>query len=71
MENQIKPVQPCENIIRNPMPGGGSHLYSQHLGGRGRQISEFEASLFYRVSSRTAKGTQRNPVSKQNKIIMV
>jgi F0F1-type ATP synthase assembly protein I len=38
------------------------------LGGRGRQISEFEASrLVYRVSSRTARATQRNPVSKKNK----
>jgi hypothetical protein len=41
------------------------------LGGRGKQISEFEASLIYRVSSRTAKATQRNPVlknkTKQNK----
>jgi hypothetical protein len=34
------------------------------LGGRGRQISEFEASLVYRVSSRTAKAIQGNPVSK-------
>jgi hypothetical protein len=34
------------------------------LGGRGRWISEFEASLVYRVSSRIAKATQRNPVSK-------
>jgi hypothetical protein len=34
------------------------------LGGRGRQISEFEASLVYKVSSRTARETQRNPVSK-------
>jgi hypothetical protein len=34
------------------------------LGGRGRQISEFEDSLVYRVSSRTARATQRNPVSK-------
>jgi hypothetical protein len=33
------------------------------LGGRGRQISEFEASLVYRVSSRTVSTTQRNPVS--------
>jgi hypothetical protein len=33
------------------------------LGGRGRWISEFEASLVYRVSSRTARATQRNPVS--------
>jgi hypothetical protein len=32
------------------------------LGGRGRQISEFEASLVYRVSSRA---TQRNPVLKK------
>jgi hypothetical protein len=35
------------------------------LGGRGRWISEFEASLVYRVSSRTARATQRNPVSKR------
>jgi hypothetical protein len=37
------------------------------LGGRGRQISEFEASLDYRVSSRSASATQRNPVSKNQK----
>jgi hypothetical protein len=38
------------------------------LGGSGRRISEFEASLVYRVSSRTARAIQRNPVSKkQNK----
>jgi hypothetical protein len=30
--------------------GGGTHLYSQHLGGRGRWISEFEASLVFRMS---------------------
>ena len=35
------------------------------MGGRGRQ--EFEASLLYRVSSRTARATQRNPVSKKPK----
>jgi hypothetical protein len=29
------------------------------LGGRGRQISEFEASLVYRVSSRTARAIQK------------
>jgi hypothetical protein len=34
------------------------------LGGRDRQIAEFEASLVYKVSSRTAKDTQRNPVQK-------
>jgi hypothetical protein len=37
------------------------------LGGRGRQISEFEASLVYKVSSRTARAIQRNPVSKNKK----
>jgi hypothetical protein len=44
-------------------PGsGGIHFYSQHLGGRGRWISEFKASLVYRVSSRTARAIQRNLV---------
>jgi hypothetical protein len=32
--------------------------------GRGRRISEFEASLVYKVSSRTARAIQRNPVFK-------
>jgi hypothetical protein len=33
------------------------------LGGRGRRIFEFKASLVYKVSSRTARAIQRNPVS--------
>jgi hypothetical protein len=37
------------------------------LGGRGRRFSEFEDSLVYKVSSRTSRGTQRNPVSKKKK----
>jgi hypothetical protein len=37
------------------------------LGGRGRWISEFEASLVYKVSSRTARAIQRNPVLKKKK----
>jgi hypothetical protein len=37
------------------------------MGGRGRSISEFEASLVYKMSSRTARATQRNPVSKNQK----
>jgi hypothetical protein len=36
-------------------------------GGRGRWISEFEASLVYRVSSRTTRATQRNLVLKRPK----
>ena len=41
-------------------------MQSKHLGGRGRSrwISEFEVSLVYRVSSRTARAIQRNPVLK-------
>ena len=46
------------------LPGdNGAHFWSQHSGGRGRQISEFEASLVYRASSMTARATQRNLVS--------
>jgi hypothetical protein len=37
------------------------------LGGRSRWISEFEANLVYKVSSRTARATQRNPVSGKKK----
>jgi hypothetical protein len=37
------------------------------LGGRGRQISEFKASLIYKVNSRTARAIQRNSVSKNQK----
>ena len=39
----------------------------QHLGGRGRRISEFKSSLVYIVSSRTAKAAQKNPVLKERK----
>jgi hypothetical protein len=39
----------------------------EHLGGRSTRISEFEASLVYKVSSRRAKAIQRNPVSKKKK----
>jgi hypothetical protein len=47
-----------------PAGHGGAWLYSQHLKARIRQISEFQASLVYRVSSRTARAIQRNPDSK-------
>jgi hypothetical protein len=44
------------------------HAFNPSTGGRGRQISEFEASLVYKLSCRTARAIQRNPVSeKQNK----
>jgi hypothetical protein len=37
------------------------------MGGRGRWISEFVVSLVYKLSSRTTKAIQRNPVSKKQK----
>jgi hypothetical protein len=39
------------------------------MGGRGRWISEFEASQVYRVSSRTTRATQRTPVSKNKTML--
>jgi hypothetical protein len=42
---------------------GGTPLIPA-LGGRGRWISEFKASLVYKVNSRTARAIQKNPVSK-------
>jgi hypothetical protein len=44
-----------------------AHAFTPYLGGRDRQISQFEASLVYKVSSRTARAIQRNPVSKKQK----
>ena len=41
------------------------HSSNPCIRGRGRQISEFKATLVYRLSSRTARATQRNPVSKK------
>ena len=40
--------------------------FNPSTGGRGRRISEFEASLVYKVSSRTDRAIQRNPVSKNH-----
>jgi hypothetical protein len=46
---------------------GGACLYSQHLGGKGRQISEFEASLVYKVSFRTTRATEKPCLEKPKK----
>ena len=55
------------------MPGGdGTHLKAQYLGGKAANLSEFEANLIYKASSRTAGTTQRNLVSqKQKKFIVI
>jgi hypothetical protein len=53
---------------RKSLPGVMTHAFNPStLGGRGRRISEFEASLVYKVSSRTARAIQRNYVSKKKK----
>jgi hypothetical protein len=39
-----------------------AHTFNPSIG---RQISEFKVSLVYRVSSRIARATQRNPLSKK------
>jgi hypothetical protein len=67
-----KPKKKNNNNNNLKLGGGSARLESQHLGGRGRQISELEASLFYKVSSRTAGDIQRNPASgkKQNKLLI-
>jgi hypothetical protein len=56
------------DMTHGPEPGcGGARLQSQHLGGRGRWVSEFEASLVYRGSSRSARDKLRNLVWKKRK----
>jgi hypothetical protein len=56
----------CE-VSEVDFTAGRGGVKSQHSGGRGRRISEFEARLVYKVSSRTTRATQRNPVSKNQK----
>ena len=48
-----------------------THAFNPNIqeaeGDRGRQISEFEASLVYKVSSRTARATQETLSQKNQK----
>jgi hypothetical protein len=47
------------------MPGLVAQTFNASIWeARGRWITEVKASLVYRVSSRTARATQRNPVLK-------
>jgi hypothetical protein len=65
------PTVVCSYVdIKNTIYGaecGGAHLKSHTWECRGRRNYEFEASLVYRVSSRTARTTQKNPVSKKTR----
>jgi hypothetical protein len=53
-------VFPAKTHCPSSAGHGGLHLQSQHSGGRGRQISVLEASLVYRVSSRSPVSSQAN-----------
>jgi len=44
-----------------------AHCFSHSIGDKSSQISDLEASLVYRASSRTARATQRDPVLKRQK----
>ena len=57
----------CPAFILRSAGRGGTHLWSQHLGGRGRWISEFEASLVYKVSFRTTRATEKPCLEKPKK----
>ena len=57
--------------LRMPVPGwlflqSLLHFLSLFFLWTDNQISEFKASLVYKVGSRTARVTQSNPVSKKN-----
>jgi hypothetical protein len=53
---------PCKNTLVS-----GAPLISALGRQRQADLCEFKASLVYRVSSRTAKAIQRNPVSREEK----
>jgi hypothetical protein len=67
VEGRVKTAAIADLILKLKLSPAVVAHESQHLGGRGRRISEFEGSLVYKVSSRTARATQRNPVSKKKK----
>jgi hypothetical protein len=50
------------NVKTSKLSDGGVYLQSKHSGGRGKKIFVLKANLIYRVSSKTARATQRNPV---------
>jgi hypothetical protein len=68
-DSQNYPEKPCLKGEKNKNKNSWAmvaHAFNPSIWEveRGRQISESEASLVYRVSSRTARAIQRNPASK-------
>ena len=57
--------------VRKPISYAGQWWYIPLIPALGRQrqldLSEFKASLVHRVSSRTVKATQRNPILKNER----
>ena len=62
-EKEGKEKEKLQTKYTLPPGGGGTHLLVPVLG-RQRKVDlcEFKTSLVYRVSSRTARATQTNPV---------
>jgi hypothetical protein len=56
------------NLKKKKKPGILAHIFNPSTWeAAGKWISEFEASLVYKVSSRTAGAIQRSPASKKSK----
>jgi hypothetical protein len=66
MDEKTKTNKQTNKQTNKNKPGVVAHAFNPSTGIKipGRRISEFEASLVYKVSSRTARATPRNPVSK-------
>jgi hypothetical protein len=53
--------------MKSNLRGKGSQIVVVYAFNPSSQISEFEVSLVYGISSRTARATQRNPILKNQK----
>jgi hypothetical protein len=67
MSNLITRNPRSQKIKSNSKAGGGRVVFTHHLRGRGRltDLCDFEASLVYIVSLRTARDTELDSVLKE------